>query len=82
MHFSRLAIIAMSFVLAACSQKDLSLIFEKSTTEDPSPRQELAIKQLSGGSTHFCALIEDGVKCWGSNNYGQIGNNTTMHVGV
>ncbi len=32
---------------------------------------------LALGSTHSCALLDDGsTKCWGQNNWGQLGNGT------
>ena len=32
---------------------------------------------IDGGSEHTCALLRDGtVKCWGSNSYGQLGQNS------
>jgi hypothetical protein len=37
-----------------------------------------SIKQLTAGSSHACVLTTDGiVACWGSNNNGQLGINTT-----
>ncbi|MBK8049785.1 MAG: RCC1 repeat-containing protein [Anaerolineales bacterium] len=52
------------------------------TTTDhwsPVPVEALAgeIQQIGGGSAHTCALtIAGGVKCWGSNQYGQLGDGT------
>ncbi|HEY5983684.1 MAG TPA: hypothetical protein VIU38_09440, partial [Anaerolineales bacterium] len=35
--------------------------------------------EVDSGVEHVCARLADGsVKCWGANNYGQLGNNSTV----
>ena len=54
------------------------------TIHTPSSNVELpegrAATDLSVGDHHSCALLDNGsVACWGQNNYGQLGENTTTH---
>jgi hypothetical protein len=37
------------------------------------------VKQLASGSHHNCALAGSETFCWGRNNFGQLGNNTTTN---
>jgi len=38
---------------------------------------------VAGGKTHSCAVMADGtVKCWGLNDYGQLGNDSTSNSSV
>ncbi len=39
-------------------------------------------KKIAAGSSHTCAILnDDSVKCWGSNNFGQLGYGNTLEVG-
>jgi alpha-tubulin suppressor-like RCC1 family protein len=38
------------------------------------------VQTISVGSDHACALVNGGVQCWGLNNYGQLGNNSTVEA--
>ena len=41
------------------------------------------IRRISIGAFHTCAYATDNkIYCWGSNNYGQLGNNSTANSGV
>ena len=38
------------------------------------------VSSLSAGNEHTCAVTNDGaIKCWGHNNYGQVGDDTTKN---
>lgn len=40
------------------------------------------VKQIASGSSHTCALLENGVmRCWGNGNFGKLGYNNTLPVG-
>jgi alpha-tubulin suppressor-like RCC1 family protein len=39
--------------------------------------------KIAAGAYHTCALLQDGnVKCWGRNNYGQLGQEDNVHRGT
>jgi alpha-tubulin suppressor-like RCC1 family protein len=40
----------------------------------------LAFVQVNGGGFHTCGVATDGrAFCWGGNNFGQLGDGTTIH---
>lgn len=44
----------------------------------PNPLGTTAIKRIAPGVDHACAILaDDSVKCWGGNEFGQLGNGTT-----
>jgi len=44
----------------------------------PNPLGNAAIRKIAPGYTHTCALLaDDTVRCWGSNDFGQLGDGTT-----
>ncbi len=39
-----------------------------------------AQNRLAAGNSHTCVGLHDGsVRCWGANNFGQLGNNSTVN---
>lgn len=61
------------------SDVDRGLLGNESTTSNGTPVDVAGlsgVKSLSLGDTHSCAVLaNDSVVCWGSNRYGQLGNN-------
>ncbi|HEX8437802.1 RTX toxin [Archangium sp.] len=55
-------------------------------TQKPSAAKDIALvgvgARIAVGGKHSCALLDTGlVRCWGNNEFGQLGYNTTQHVG-
>jgi alpha-tubulin suppressor-like RCC1 family protein len=62
------------------------MLGDGTTTNRLSPTATASLGQgrtatsISVGHSHTCAILDDGsVKCWGSNDYGQLGDGTTVN---
>jgi alpha-tubulin suppressor-like RCC1 family protein len=64
-------------------RNDSGQLGDGTTDDSPTPSAVIGIisttKMLAGGGGHTCAVTAaDAVLCWGRNNFGQLGNNTTV----
>jgi len=57
---------------------------ELTSTATTSPVQVFdltsGVSAIAGGGQHTCAIVGGSLECWGSNYYGQLGNNSTSTV--
>ncbi len=49
------------------------------TTLSPAASNYVTGPNISGGDDQVCAVVNGGAQCWGANDYGQIGDNTTSN---
>ena len=43
---------------------------------------DVAVRAIAIGDAHVCAIVNTGqIKCWGNNQYGQLGNGSTANLG-
>lgn len=76
--------IALSFVFAFGFFTPSAATASAFSQDAPSaPQAELGgVTDLALGSQHTCAVVNRGVKCWGNNQYGQVGDGTTQNRNV
>lgn len=59
----------------------IDVVGEKNPNSDGSQtlNATVTLKQITAGKFHSCALRSNGsIKCWGKNDFGQLGNNSTI----
>jgi alpha-tubulin suppressor-like RCC1 family protein len=79
MHLrSAFGLLAVALAAVACG--DSAAVTDKAATVAPTSHKEMAI---AAGYLHTCAVTRaGGVRCWGSNDSGQLGNGTTRDSSV
>ena len=67
-------------VICAGANSSLQVgVIPPSSSEFASPPISLGtIDVLFGGGDRSCALVAGALKCWGANDHGQLGNNSTV----
>ena len=64
----------------ANSAQAAALMLPTGVTAQPTIQPLAAIERIASGEDHSCAITEPGgVKCWGKNDFGQLGDGTTIH---
>jgi alpha-tubulin suppressor-like RCC1 family protein len=74
--FLRRALVLLAFALVASACGDGSAVTDQTASTPPSSNAKIAV---ATGYLHTCAVTQaGGVRCWGSNDSGQLGNGTTI----
>jgi len=64
---------------AACDMPDRTATAEQAGA--PAGTGRVLAGQLDAGDLHTCALLDDGMRCWGSGEFGQLGYANTDAIG-